>query len=290
MPHVGQDRLAVSDDPEVRVYQGEGVNAIGRGTPEPPPHRVGLARRRGRGHEGDVVLVHGDQLFGGLVRGGRPPALQGVVVDGVRAGDDDVARLLVDRHAADAAARVLDRLGRLAVAPPGDGQLQDARRRGDEQGGEARVDVQLDARDGLVRHGEDALLRPQVVDQVAADDGHGAVREADRELRQVLGRGEGRDLCTPRPRQPSSRHLRPGSRARAPTGNGFFPLLITTVLRHVGIPVFLTGLSSAHAFRTGWLIVSPVLGSSCRFSPPSAAAGRRRIPTLSPVRRTPTRE
>ena len=37
----------------------------------------------------------------------------------------------------------------------------------------------------------------------------------------------------------------------APTGNGFFPLLITTVLRHVGIPVFLTGLSSAHTFNTG---------------------------------------
>jgi hypothetical protein len=47
------------------------------------------------------------------------------------------------------------------------------------------------------------------------------------------------------------------------TGNGFFPLLTATVLKHVGIPVFLTGLSSAQTFNTGWLLVSALLGSSC---------------------------
>ena len=36
-----------------------------------------------------------------------------------------------------------------------------------------------------------------------------------------------------------------------PTGNGFFPLFTATVLKHVGIPVFLTGLSSAHTFSNG---------------------------------------
>ena len=36
-----------------------------------------------------------------------------------------------------------------------------------------------------------------------------------------------------------------------PTGNGFFPLFTATVLKHVGIPVFLTGLSSAHTFSSG---------------------------------------
>jgi hypothetical protein len=54
--------------------------------------------------------------------------------------------------------------------------------------------MQLDARDGLVRLVDDALFRAEIVDQVAADDGDGAVREPNRNLCQVICRSKGRYL------------------------------------------------------------------------------------------------
>lgn len=245
MLDIRQDRLAVCNNPQVWVNQRKGVDAVGRSPPEPPPHRVRLSHRRGRRYQRDIVLVHRNQLLRTLVCGGRATAIQRVRIHGILPANNDMARLLVHRHAPNTTPGILDRLGRLAVTLSRDDQLQYPRCGGNEQGRQSRLDMELDARDRLVRLVDDALLRAKVVDQVAADNSNSAIGEPDRNLRQVLRRGKGRDLCSRQPRPTSHPRNQP------PTGNGFFPLLITTVLRHVGIPVFLTGLSSAHTFSTG---------------------------------------
>lgn len=61
----------------------------------------------------------------------------------------------------------------------------------------------------------------------------------------------------PNASQSQLRFKSPSAPNIGPTGKGFFPLLIATVLRHVGSPVFLTGLSSAQTFRTGWCSPPP---------------------------------
>lgn len=107
----------------------------------------------------------------------------------------------------------------------------------------------------------DALFGASVVDQVAPDDRYGSVRKTDSQLGQVVERREGRYLAS---RQlPSFIVQRDHPASRSLTGNGLRPLCILSVLRHVGKPVFLTGLSSAQTFKTGSL-----LRSSCCVSAP----------------------
>jgi hypothetical protein len=78
-----------------------------------------------------------------------------------------------------------------------DDHLENARRGGDKQGGQSCIDAQLDARDGLVGLVYDALLGTEVVDEIAADDGDGAVGEPDGDLSEVIGGCEGRYLGRP---------------------------------------------------------------------------------------------
>lgn len=62
--------------------------------------------------------------------------------------------------------------------------------------------------------------------------------------------------------KPTASWERSSVAVKADIGNGFFPLLIANVLRQVGNPVFLTGLSKAQTFSTGAFVESVVLGSS----------------------------
>jgi hypothetical protein len=54
---------------------------------------------------------------------------------------------------------------------------------------------------------------------------------------------------------------------------------MVTVLKHVGMPVFLTSLSSAQTFKIGSLVESPILGGSCLVLDPSISCSRVRVQT-----------
>lgn len=62
--------------------------------------------------------------------------------------------------------------------------------------------------------------------------------------------------------KPTASWERSSVAVKADIGNGFLPLLMATVLRQVGMPVFLAGLSRAQTLSRGWLMASLVLGSS----------------------------
>ena len=204
----------------------------------------GLGSLRQR-HQHHVLPEHPDQLLRALVRVRRPPPPYAVVEDAVVAHDDDLARVRVDGHAAGAAAHVLERPGGLALAAAGDGQGQDAAGRGQVERGGAAL-AELDAGDGLrgLEHG--ALPRAAVVDQVAAHQRHGAVGETDGQLREILERRERGYLSRALAGRAYSMR-----RARVVTGNCRRPFWMLRLLRHWGVFVFFSILSSAQTFSSG---------------------------------------
>ncbi|QBZ60911.1 hypothetical protein PoMZ_07855 [Pyricularia oryzae] len=157
----------------------------------------------------------------------------------------------------------------MSLALAEDDNLQDARCCCYEQCGDfapafAIFGSHLDSCDRLLRIVYYALPCPFVVDEVSPDDGNRAVREPDSNLTKVIGGRECRDLVAIHAHVSLNWHNR--SRYNGHTGNCFFALLICTVLKQVGKPVFLTGLSSAQTFSTGSLLRSSAIACPLNLS------------------------
>jgi hypothetical protein len=183
--------LGVADNPQIRLEQHESVSIEQRirSTSKPPSHRIALLlvgrRACRRTDKSDVVIKDRHELLWRLVRPGGSPPLQCVCVYGIVPRHNNLPSCLVERHALGIAACIFHGLWRVTLALLRYVELEYSGSRRDEQRRHLRFCVgdHFDTRDWVFGLVHDALLRPQVVDEIAADDGHGAVGEADRDLR-----------------------------------------------------------------------------------------------------------
>lgn len=168
---------------EVSIEQGKGgriEHIVGRCDAESPTiiSLDGLWGS-GKGDDGKVVSEKPDGLFRPLVGIGRSSAAGSVVPDSIVPDNNDLAIMLVQSHAADTAAGILQNFRRLPLTLTADCQGQDPTGGRNEK---SRLGpfTKLDSGYWLLRLEHCPLFGATIIDKVTTDGGNGSISKAYR--------------------------------------------------------------------------------------------------------------